>query len=146
MKDGGVKLWDAIGKKELGHFRPHQNQVGCVALSPDGGWVGAVDPDATLKVLDVRTGREQMVRQRCTDGGGQVFALAFSPDRNVVATAGSNGTIRLWDTQSARQVADLSGHRDSVHALAFSPDGLFLAAAAFDGEIRVWTTLPGDEK
>jgi RNA polymerase sigma factor (sigma-70 family) len=142
MKDGGVRLWDAPGNKELGHYRPHRHEVRCVGLSSDGGLVGAVDPDATLKVLDVATGHQQMVRQVGTAGTGDVLALAFSPDRKVVATAGSGGTVGLWDTQSARELAGLAGHRDTVHALAFSPDGQFLAAAASDGEIRVWTSRP----
>ena len=63
----------------------------------------------------------------------------------MLATAGSDRTVRLWDgrTGKARQV--LSSHADTVRTLAFRDDGRILAAAGNDGVTRLWDPVAGTE-
>jgi RNA polymerase sigma factor (sigma-70 family) len=140
MKDGAVKLWDIASKKELRHFGLHKHQVWCVALSPSGQRIAAVDHFGTLKVLNVATQREELVAQN--HDGGHLVTLAFSPDGKLVATAGAAGVVHLWDIESKRKLADLEGHRGMIQVLAFSPDGQHLASGASSGEIKLWTARP----
>jgi len=66
-----------------------------------------------------------------------VSGLAFSPDGQQIATAGSNGTIRLWN-RSGQLLAQVNGHQGAANSLAFSPDGRQIASAGSDGMIRLW--------
>ncbi|WP_416211311.1 WD40 repeat domain-containing protein, partial [Frankia sp. Cas3] len=59
------------------------------------------------------------------------------------ASPGSDGTVRLWDVASGRQLAELTGHTDEVSAVGFSPDGTRLASAGFDGTVRLWDVASG---
>jgi WD40 repeat protein/DNA-binding XRE family transcriptional regulator len=70
-----------------------------------------------------------------------VFAVAFSHDGKLLATAGADGTVRLWSTATDRAVATLHATaRHGVYGVAFSPDGKLLATAGGDGLVRLWNT------
>ncbi|MBD3883177.1 caspase family protein [Phormidium tenue FACHB-886] len=87
---------------------------------------------------------------------GAVRQLAFSPDRHRLATAGADGTIRLWAV-SAQTIysappqppqilawSNSSSEKADVLALAFSPDGQQLAAVAKDSPIvKIWSVATG---
>ena len=67
-----------------------------------------------------------------------VLALAHSPEGSLLASAGSDGTVKLWDAQTGAAVATLKGHNDRVLAVAFSTDGKRLASCSADGTVRLW--------
>ena len=67
-----------------------------------------------------------------------VRALEFSPDGMKFATAGDDGTIRLWDASTLRPIQTLKADQDPIYALAFWTDGSLLASASATGTVRVW--------
>ncbi|MEZ0343178.1 hypothetical protein ACAG25_24820, partial [Mycobacterium sp. pV006] len=71
-------------------------------------------------------------------------AVAFRPDRQVVAAATVNDVVQLWDVATGRSIGEpLTGHTDKVAGIAFSPDGTRLATASADTTIRLWDTTTG---
>lgn len=74
--------------------------------------------------------------------GGSVQAVAYSPiNSSLIASAGGDHTIKLWDLEKD-EVTTLGSHRDIVNSIAFSPDGKYLVSGSDDYTMKLWD-VPG---
>ena len=72
------------------------------------------------------------------------YAAVWSPDEQLVATAGYDRRIILHNAVTGELVRVLNGHNGAVFHLQFSPDGTLLASASADGTVKVWHVATGE--
>ena len=97
-------------------------------------------PQATAALLE-SSGEPSAAR--IVDSPGVVQSVSVSPDRRLLAAAGADGTLRLWNVAvpgHPSPVATLvqANGQDPLYTAAFSPDGRTLAAAGAGHVVQLW--------
>jgi WD40 repeat protein len=114
------------------------DQDGCEFVDPKER-PADIDADYAIKIFDVSGGRKLKV---LTGHRESVEALVFTADGRLLASGDLDGSIRLWDAATWRELRKF-GNREQVVVLRFSPDGSFLAAGTSDGQIELWDVATG---
>ncbi|MEG4069264.1 AAA-like domain-containing protein [Microcoleus sp. Pol11C2] len=68
---------------------------------------------------------------------GAVTSVTFNPNRQILATAGIDDRVRLWNF-SGQKIAEWKALQQSVNMVNFSPNGKFLATAGRDSTVKIW--------
>ena len=103
------------------------------AFSNDGQRL-ASSGGRTLHLWQTSTGDKADLRGHT----GQILAAAFSPGDAMIATAGEDRTIRIWDVATGAQLGVLEGGHDrTIRALRWRPDGTLVSVAS-DRAISLW--------
>src|SRR5437899_3300383 len=72
-----------------------------------------------------------------------IGSVAFAPDSKTLATASSDGTVKLWDMKARFVQATLDGHAGEIRSVAFDPEGKIVAAGTRYGTVCVWDAATG---
>jgi len=141
-----VELRDVKSGKTLRRFPVTDGKVNAVHFSNDGKLLVTASGITGLKgvatIWNVASGKE--VRRIGEDSHRDIlFDAEFSPDDKLLATAGYDRVIRLWDVETGKYLRQFPSHNGAVYDLAFSPDGKVLASASGDSTGKVWHVETG---
>jgi WD40 repeat protein len=78
-----------------------------------------------------------------THNYGGVYAVAFSPDSQLLASGEYNGNLYIGYVATKKLKFKLPGHTNWIWAISFSPDGNILASVSQDTTIRLWDVNTG---
>jgi WD40 repeat protein len=146
-RDKTAKVWDLTAKELLLTFPDHQQYVWGVAMNNQGTAGFSAGEDGNLRTWRATDKEKQIGKQIRVLGRHDkaVLRLALHRDEkaSLLATAGDDGTVKVWNPDKGNLVRTLTGQKGWVIALAFSNDGQLVASATSEGEVRVWRTGDG---
>ena len=128
----------AVAHQEIAR---HRQAITCICLSSDGRRLGATGFEPQLALYDL-TDSEAVTQVACPCR--DMRAAVFSPNSDMLASAGRNGRVRLWSDGGKQHVRDIDAHRQRIRALAFSPEGEHLVSASEDRTARIWEVATGE--
>lgn len=134
-------LWDVGSGRRVGVLsskeKGHLGHIVSMTFSADGRYIATGD---TLGTVVIWNRADRSVLRRIRAHSGEVRYLIFVSGRNELASAGSDGAVRLWGVSGTELLATLLEPSDSaVTSLTGSVDGQFLYAALGDMTIKGWT-------
>jgi WD40 repeat protein len=74
-----------------------------------------------------------------------VYDVSYSPDGKTLASGSYDGTVKLWDVGTGKELKTLKGHRGEVNSVSYSPDGKTLASTSWDNTVKLWDVGTGKE-
>ena len=131
-----------VGLPEGAIARLGKGGINLMRFSPDGTRL-AVGTDVAVWVYDVPDGKETAL---FTGHTGQVNALAFSTDGNILASGGfNNPIIQLWDLETGNKPSTLTlpEKYTAIAALAFAKDNTILISLDQSRELAHWDVDTG---
>ncbi len=115
------------------------DRVTAVRFLPDGKQIviadGRASEEGTLRIADIETA---MITASWPAHGDMLYDLAVSPDGKMLATAGGDKLIKLWNLETHEETARLEGHVAQVLAIGFDANGEQLVTGGADLQLKVW--------
>jgi WD40 repeat protein len=144
-----VQFVDTESGRELQKLAGHTSVINFACFSSDGKKIITASDDFSARIWNAETCDElKKLEHLDRNSFGEMVGFAcFSPDGKKVVTIPRAGgsTIRIWDTESGKDIQRLVGHTLPAVSAAFSPDGTKVATAGEDGTTRIWDVGLGAE-
>lgn len=122
-------------------------EIPVLGYSVSGKSIMAWIPPASMEKVPIQSGRRDQLMQLQDPALGIVRSLALSPDGEVMVAGSDDGTVRFWQTQTGKRMAEgeLKAQTEAVADLAISRGNKILATSDKTGRVTVWN-YSGREK
>ncbi len=155
-----IQVWDIATEQRVFTVEKHSHNIETLVFSSDSKTLAIADSANGIQLWDVESRKLLSTIKAPTSS----HALAFSPDGSLLASGGTDGTVRFWSVRGDQKVPalrlmsdiisgqrplrTLKGHADhsKFTAITFSPDGKKFASANTDGTVRLLETDSEDQQ
>ena len=141
-----VVLWNVEHLENAASLAPERQITGgltdritAMRFLPDGAQLviadGRIAESGTVRIADISSGAITVSWPAHAD---TIFDLAVSGDGKILATAGGDKLVKMWDVATHKETARFEGHVAQVLTLAFDAGATRLVSGGIDQQIKVW--------
>ena len=134
---GDIDLWYKKSKIRSIPVKTKEGYVFSMTFSPDNQFILASPDDETIRIWHVKTGEEV----NHFDLPESAFNLTYSPDGRMLAFTVEK-TLRIWDSETFRELFVFEEEDDGIYSIAFSPDSKHIVSVSSSGSVCVWPIKP----
>jgi eukaryotic-like serine/threonine-protein kinase len=116
--DAGISLWRLDNAKRVAEF-PAAREIQAIAISPDGTVLAAADLASAVSLWELPSGSPLGVLR---GHSGRVGPMAFTPDGSTLASTSDDGTVRLSNVSSRRELFPIAQHERAASWIGFLSD------------------------
>lgn len=144
-RGGLVEIRDAATGAVAASLGGLPDKVNAVHFSADGArLVVAGGLPGLTGVAQIRGVADGVVLREFAAHRDALADAELSPDGSLLATAGYDRAIRLWNPADGSLMRTIDGHKGAVFDLAWHPDGAVLASASADETVKLWRVADGE--
>ena len=133
--DNLLAVWDRENGRKTTDLLQTTSPVIRIFPLVDSNQYLLIQADGVILIINATDGSIELRQQ---DHTSDVRQITWSPSDRIVATANSDGTIRLWQRSSGEQIANWVAHEYGVTTLTWTLDGQRIISAGEDGTVRLW--------
>ncbi|HLZ41768.1 MAG TPA: caspase family protein [Candidatus Sulfotelmatobacter sp.] len=133
--------WERDQRVDYVLAQPGFGNTTALSFSGNGAAVAVGSEDGNVGIRDLAS---HSFLQTTKAHAGSVAAVAFSPSGQLVASAGADHLVKIWNLSSGKAIS-LEGHSGPVFCVAFSHDGSTLASGGADSRIILWDPKTGNK-
>lgn len=149
--EGILRIWDVKTGKLLRILRGPKKRIRNVCFSSDSATLASwcVDQESGIRLWDIATGRQEHV----LNGHTQVVeSVSFNPNDNALVSGGLDGSVRIWNAETGKEVKSLSSQHNAnnrttksvaISCVRFNQNGNIVAAGNKNGVIHLWDVDSG---
>lgn len=141
-RDFSIKLFDYSKASVKKAFRTitDADQIRCLSFHPSGDYLVVGTNHPVVRLYDVNTAQCFVCSIPSHQHTADITSIRYSPDAKTYASAGKDGSIKLWDGVSNRCINTFVKAHDGfeICSVAFTRNGKYLLSSGKDSNIKLW--------
>ncbi|XP_043472833.1 cleavage stimulation factor subunit 1 [Leptopilina heterotoma] len=141
-RDFSIKLFDFSKASVKKAFRTitDADQIRCLSFHPTGDFLVVGTNQPVVRLYDVNTAQSFVCSIPNHQHTAGITSIKYSPDAKTYASAGKDGSIKIWDGVSNRCINTFVKAHDGfeVCSVAFTRNGKYLLSSGKDSLIKLW--------
>lgn len=129
---GNIRVWETATGRQIAQFKAHRQRIRSIDFSNE--MILSAGDDQRVVITNPINSSDVKVFPR---QASKLYATALLTD-GLLATAGSDNLIHVWQLSDLQEVGLLKGHTGTVSCLDFS--GNKLVSGSYDTHVRLWST------